>query len=72
MARRRTHRVHKRKRPAHVVYAGRGKVVKRKSLGKWAREELNLRPHAYQPGSGDTEVRHLHRKTIDGRRDLPG
>jgi hypothetical protein len=38
----------------------------------WAREELNLRPHAYQPGNGDSEVRHLHRKNIDGQRDLPG
>jgi hypothetical protein len=32
---------------------------------------LNLRPHAYQPGN-DGEVRHPHRKTIDGQRDLLG
>src|SRR4029078_11236525 len=30
----------------------------------WAREELNLRPYAYQPDKSDVEARHPSRKTL--------
>jgi hypothetical protein len=29
-------------------------------LEKWAREELNLRPHAYQASQSESKVRHLN------------